>query len=69
MTRGFWNFSKAAHSSNTGRAPVPLGDDPISQYIRASSESAEQKANELAAAAKRGITGPGRMMGKTGDKR
>lgn len=69
MTRGFWTFSKAAHSPSTGRAPVPLGDDPASQYIRASSKSAEQKANELAAAAKRGITGPGRMMGKTGDKR
>lgn len=69
MTRGLWNFSKAAHSPNTGRAPVPLGDDPISQYIRASSKSIEQKANELSAATKRGITGPGRMMGKSGDKR
>ena len=40
---------------------VPLGDDPVSAYIRASKKTPDQREDELRTAAKIGTRAPGRM--------
>lgn len=60
MTR--FSFGRLAKQNH---AATPLNPEcPTSRYIMASKRSDDQRAEELRAAAKRGIAGPGRMMGK-----